>query len=46
MAATVISLVVSKVVLGHLPLMPFVSGIVVIVFGGSASICRTNSSSR
>ncbi|MGM4982691.1 MULTISPECIES: septation protein A [Rhizobium] len=33
MAATVISLVVSKVVLGHLPLMPFVSGIVVLVFG-------------
>lgn len=34
MAATVISLVVSKVVLGHLPMMPFISGIVVIVFGG------------
>ena len=33
MAATVISLVVSKVMLGHLPLMPFVSGIVVLVFG-------------
>ncbi len=34
MVATVISLVVSKVVLGHLPLMPFISGIVVLVFGG------------
>ena len=33
MAATVISLVVSKVMLGHLPLMPLVSGIVVLVFG-------------
>ena len=33
MAATVISLVVSKVMLGHLPLMPFVSGIVVVIFG-------------
>ncbi|NLR99200.1 septation protein A [Rhizobium sp. P38BS-XIX] len=33
MAATVISLVVSKLILGHLPLMPFVSGIVVVVFG-------------
>jgi len=33
MAATVLSLVVSKVMLGHLPLMPFVSGIVVLVFG-------------
>jgi intracellular septation protein len=34
MVATVISLSVSKIVLGHLPLMPFISGIVVIVFGG------------
>lgn len=34
MVATVVSLVVSKVVLGHLPLMPFISGIVVLVFGG------------
>ncbi|MEN3148664.1 septation protein A [Neorhizobium sp. IRAMC:178] len=34
MVATVISLVVSKVVLGHLPMMPFISGIVVLVFGG------------
>lgn len=33
MAATVLSLVVSKVMLGHLPLMPLVSGIVVLVFG-------------
>lgn len=33
MAATVLSLIVSKVMLGHLPLMPFVSGIVVLVFG-------------
>lgn len=33
MAATVISLVISKVVLRHLPIMPFVSGIVVLVFG-------------
>ncbi|MCQ4632911.1 septation protein A [Shinella sp. CPCC 100929] len=33
MVATVVSLVVSKIILGHLPLMPFVSGIVVIVFG-------------
>jgi intracellular septation protein len=33
MAATVTSLLVSKFVLGHLPIMPFVSGIVVIVFG-------------
>ncbi|PST18060.1 septation protein A [Rhizobium sp. JAB6] len=33
MAATVISLIVSKVMLGHLPLMPFVSGIVVVIFG-------------
>ncbi|MDQ0137315.1 intracellular septation protein [Neorhizobium galegae] len=34
MVATVISLVVSKIVLGHLPMMPFISGIVVLVFGG------------
>ncbi|CAN7522987.1 septation protein A [Neorhizobium sp. LjRoot104] len=34
MVATVVSLVVSKIVLGHLPLMPFISGIVVLVFGG------------
>ncbi len=33
MAATLISLIVSKVMLGHLPLMPFVSGIVVLIFG-------------
>jgi intracellular septation protein len=33
MAATVISLVISKVVLRHLPIMPFVSGIVVLIFG-------------
>lgn len=34
MAATVISLTVSKLVYRHLPLMPFVSGVVVLVFGG------------
>ncbi|KQV73146.1 septation protein A [Rhizobium sp. Root1220] len=33
MAATIISLIISKVVLRHLPIMPFVSGIVVLVFG-------------
>lgn len=33
MAATILSLLVSKIVLGHLPIMPFVSGIVVLVFG-------------
>jgi len=33
MAATVISLIVSKIVFKHLPVMPFVSGIVVMVFG-------------
>lgn len=33
MAATVASLIVSKVVFRHLPVMPFVSGIVVLVFG-------------
>ncbi|WP_106796962.1 septation protein A [Rhizobium sp. H4] len=41
MAATVISLSVSKVVLGHLPIMPFVSGIVVVIFG-SLSIWLQN----
>lgn len=41
MAATVISLVVSKIVLGHLPIMPFVSGIVVVIFG-SLSIYLQN----
>ena len=34
MAATAISLIVSRLVFGHLPIMPFVSGIVVLVFGG------------
>ena len=34
MVATVISLIVSKIVFKHLPIMPFVSGIVVLVFGG------------
>ncbi len=34
MVATVISLVVSKIVVKHLPLMPFVSGAIVLVFGG------------
>lgn len=34
MAATVISLTVSRIVFGHLPIMPFVSGIVVVIFGG------------
>jgi intracellular septation protein len=33
MAATVLSLVVSKIVFKHLPVMPFVSGVVVLVFG-------------
>lgn len=33
MVATIISLVVSKIVVKHLPLMPFVSGAVVLVFG-------------
>jgi intracellular septation protein len=41
MAATLISLVVSKFVLGHLPVMPFVSGIVVLIFG-SLSIYLQN----
>ncbi|MGE8105755.1 septation protein A [Allorhizobium sp. NPDC080224] len=34
MVATVISLIISKIVFKHLPVMPFVSGIVVLVFGG------------
>ncbi|MGK6313322.1 septation protein A [Neorhizobium sp. DT-125] len=33
MVATVISLVISKIVFHHLPVMPFVSGVVVLVFG-------------
>ena len=33
MVATVVSLIVSKIVFKHLPVMPFVSGIVVMVFG-------------
>ena len=33
MVATVLSLVISKIVFHHLPMMPFVSGIVVLVFG-------------
>lgn len=33
MVATVISLIVSKIVFKHLPVMPFVSGVVVLVFG-------------
>jgi intracellular septation protein len=33
MAATIVSLVVSKIMLGHLPIMPFISGLVVVVFG-------------
>lgn len=33
MAATVLSLIVSKIVFKHLPIMPFVSGIVVVIFG-------------
>ncbi|NLS05701.1 septation protein A [Rhizobium sp. P32RR-XVIII] len=41
MAATIVSLVVSKFILGHLPVMPFVSGIVVLVFG-SLSIYLQN----
>jgi len=41
MAATVISLVASKIILGHLPIMPFVSGIVVLIFG-SLSIYLQN----
>jgi intracellular septation protein len=34
MAATVISLVASKILVGKLPLMPLVSGVVVLAFGG------------
>ncbi|MBO0144493.1 septation protein A [Agrobacterium sp. Ap1] len=34
MVATVISLVISKIVFKHLPVMPFVSGVVVMIFGG------------
>ncbi|MEC9463181.1 MAG: septation protein A [Pseudomonadota bacterium] len=34
MVATVISLIISKIVFKHLPVMHFVSGIVVLVFGG------------
>ena len=34
MGATVLSLIISKIVFKHLPVMPFVSGIVVMVFGG------------
>ncbi|MDB5552730.1 MAG: ispZ [Rhizobium sp.] len=34
MAATVISLVASKIIVGKLPLMPLVSGVVVLGFGG------------
>ncbi|KPF57729.1 septation protein A [Rhizobium sp. AAP116] len=34
MAATILSLIISKIVFKHLPVMPFVSGIVVLVFGG------------
>ena len=34
MAATIIALVVSYVLTRHLPLMPLVSGVVVLVFGG------------
>ena len=33
MVATIISLVISKIVFKHLPVMPFVSGVVVMVFG-------------
>jgi intracellular septation protein len=43
MVATVISLVISKIVFKHLPVMPFVSGVVVMVFGSG---CRTRPSSR
>ncbi len=34
MVATVVSLIVSKIVVKHLPLMPFVSGAIVLIFGG------------
>jgi len=33
MVATVVSLIISKIVFHHLPVMPFVSGVVVLVFG-------------
>ncbi|AYD02867.1 septation protein A [Neorhizobium sp. NCHU2750] len=33
MVATVIALIVSKIVFKHLPIMPFVSGVVVLIFG-------------
>ena len=34
MAATILSLVVSKLIIGKLPLMPLISGVVVLGFGG------------
>jgi intracellular septation protein len=34
MAATALSLIVSRILFGHLPIMPLVSGVVVLVFGG------------
>ncbi|MEN9894891.1 MAG: intracellular septation protein [Pseudomonadota bacterium] len=34
MAATALSLIVSRMLFGHLPIMPLVSGVVVLVFGG------------
>ncbi|WP_027487000.1 septation protein A [Allorhizobium undicola] len=33
MVATIVALVISRIVFKHLPLMPFVSGVVVLVFG-------------
>jgi len=33
MVATVLSLILSKIIFHHLPIMPFVSGVVVLVFG-------------
>lgn len=36
MAATIVSLIVSKLVVGKLPLMPLVSGVVVLIFGALA----------
>ena len=36
MVATVLSLVVSKIVVGKLPLMPLISGVVVLIFGALA----------
>jgi intracellular septation protein len=36
MAATVLSLVVSKLVVGKLPLMPLISGVVILIFGALA----------